>query len=165
MESDTEWIVRPVAPDDAAGWRELYRQYRRFYEMPDDEDALDTVWAWLGDADHEVEGFVAVDERGMLGGLAHVRLFARPLEGDTGLYLDDLFVDPDLRGGGLGRGLLDFVGALAAERELGVVSWMTAPDNTTARALYDSVASATPWITYDMVPGSSAGAGHRPREA
>ena len=156
MESDTEWVVRPVAPDDAAGWRELYRQYRRFYEMPDDEDALDTVWAWLGDAEHEVEGFVAVDSRGRLGGLAHVRPFARPLSAASGLYLDDLFVEPDLRGRGIGRVLLGFLASHAAEHGLGLVRWITAQDNATARGLYDSVATATPLVTYDMVPNRPA---------
>ena len=150
MDSDTEWTVRPVSTADEASWRELYRGYRRFYEMPDDERALDTVWAWLGDAFHEVDGFVSVDGRGRLGGLAHVRPFARPLNADTGLYLDDLYVDPDLRGRGLGRAILGFLGAHAAEHRFGVVSWMTAQDNTTARALYDSVATAGPWVTYDM---------------
>ena len=155
MGSDAQWIVRPVAPGDEASWRRLYRGYRRFYEMPDDEAAVDTVWAWLGDADHEVDGFVAVDATGRIAGLAHVRPFARPLSADTGLYLDDLFVDPDLRGRGLGRALLGFLGALAAERGSGVVSWMTAEDNTAARALYDSVATAGPWVTYDMPPRAS----------
>lgn len=152
MDSDTQWTVRPVAAGDEAAWRELYRGYRRFYEMPDDETALDTVWAWLGDGDHEVDGFVAVDEGGSVGGLAHVRPFARPLSADTGLYLDDLYVDPDLRGRGLGRVLLGFLGVLAAERGFGGVSWMTAEDNAIARALYDSVATAGPWVTYDMTP-------------
>lgn len=150
MDEEAEWTVRAVAPGDEAAWRGLYRGYRRFYEMPDDEAAIDTVWSWLGDADHEVDGFVAVDAAGRIGGLAHVRPFARPLNADTGLYLDDLFVDPDLRGRGVGRTLLGFVGALAARRGFGVVSWMTAEDNTTARALYDSVATTGPWVTYDM---------------
>lgn len=156
MDSDMQWTVRPVGSGDEAEWRELYRGYRHFYEMPDDETALDTVWAWLGDADHEVDGYVAVDSGGGVGGLAHVRPFARPLSADTGLYLDDLFVDPDLRGRGSGRALLGFLRALAAERGFAAVSWMTAADNATARALYDSVATAGPWVTYDMTTQPSA---------
>lgn len=155
MDSEPQWTVRPVAPEDAARWRELYRGYRLFYEMPDDEAALDTVWAWLGDDGHELDGFVVVDPSGRLGGLAHVRPFTRPLNADTGLYLDDLFVDPELRGHGLGRLLLAFLGELAGARGFGVVSWMTAEDNATARALYDSVATTGPWLTYDMPVRSS----------
>ncbi len=150
MVTDTQWTVRAVTPADEASWRELYRGYRLFYEMPDDEAALDTVWAWLEDDGHELDGFVVVDAGGRVGGLAHVRPFARPLNADTGLYLDDLFVDPDLRGHGLGRTMLAFLGDLADARGCGVVSWMTAEDNATARALYDSVATTGPWLTYDM---------------
>ncbi len=150
MVSQTQWTVRSVGPADESVWRELYRGYRRFYEMPDDEVALDVVWAWLHDDGHEVDGFVAVDAHERIGGLAHVRPFARPLNADTGLYLDDLFVAPDLRGQGIARLLLSFLGALAAEKGHEVVSWMTAEDNATARALYDSVATTGPWLTYDM---------------
>jgi len=32
------------------------------------------------------------------------------------------------------------------------VRWITAGDNATARRLYDAVATATPWVTYDMGP-------------
>ena len=31
-----------------------------------------------------------------------------------------------------------------------VVRWITAADNHRARAAYDRVATATPWVTYDM---------------
>jgi len=148
--SDTQWTVRAVALADESAWRDLYRGYRRFYEMPDDEGALDVVWGWLHDDGHEVSGYVMVDQRGTVGGLAHVRPYARPLSASTGLYLDDLFVDPGLRGGGLGRSLLQFLSVYAAEQGFDVVSWMTAEDNATARGLYDSVATTGPWLTYDM---------------
>jgi hypothetical protein len=42
--------------------------------------------------------------------------------------------------------------AHAAAEGLSVVRWITAEDNRTARRLYDSVAAATPWVTYDLVP-------------
>lgn len=33
-----------------------------------------------------------------------------------------------------------------------VVRWVTAEDNDVARRLYDRVATATAWVTYDRVP-------------
>jgi hypothetical protein len=47
--------------------------------------------------------------------------------------------------------------SLAKERGWGVVTWITADDNTVARRLYDRVATAQRWVTYDMEPtiGSS----------
>jgi GNAT superfamily N-acetyltransferase len=156
MAIETEWTVRPVAPDDESAWRRLYRGYRSFYEMPSDEAAVDVVWGWLNDREHESNGFVAVDGSGRLAGLANVRPFARPLEAGTGLYLDDLFTDPDVRGRGAGRAILRFLKSYAAEHGIGVVCWITAEDNSVARSLYDAEALATRWVTYEMEPRDSA---------
>lgn len=52
----------------------------------------DTVWSWLMDPAHQVEGLVAVDAAGRPVGIAHFRAFARPLSASTGGFLDDLFV-------------------------------------------------------------------------
>lgn len=152
MSSEAQWTVRGVEAADEGAWRELYRGYRSFYERPEDEDAVDRVWGWLNDADHECVGYVVVDGTGRVGALANVRRFARPSTGSTGLFLDDLFTDPDLRGRGLGRTMLRFLRNHAAEHRLSVVRWTTAEGNATARALYDSEATATAWVTYDMTP-------------
>jgi len=45
------------------------------------------------------------------------------------------------------------VADLAAQRGASVVRWITAADNAHARALYDELATRTPWVTYDMAPG------------
>jgi GNAT superfamily N-acetyltransferase len=95
-------------------------------------------------------------------GLAHVRAFARPLEGDTAGFLDDLFVDPARRGNGVGAALLEHLRSLAGERGWGVVTWITGADNHTARQLYDRVAEVQPWVTYDMTPKPVASARAQP---
>lgn len=148
------WTVRLVTPADEHAWRALYRAYRAFYEAPDDESALDTVWAWALDPGHEVEAWVAVDASGALGGLAHVRRFARPLAASTGLYLDDLVADPVRRREGVGTAILEHLRAYAAAEGLSVVRWITASDNARARGLYDRHATATPWVTYDLDPAA-----------
>src|SRR6185503_7823110 len=40
-----------------------------------------------------------------------------------GIYLEDLFVKPHLRGGGVGKALLKKIAQLAMERECGRVEW------------------------------------------
>lgn len=150
--SSPQWIIRSVSRDDEAAWRQLYRGYRAFYLMPENEAAIDTVWGWLHDQTHESRGYVAVSDDGVIGAIAHVRYFARPLSATTGLFLDDLFTDPRLRGQGLGGRMLEFLSVHAAETGCSVVRWVTAEDNATARALYDATANATRWVTYDMAP-------------
>jgi GNAT superfamily N-acetyltransferase len=146
------WNIRLARAEDETRWRELYRGYRRFYDEPDDEERVTATWRLVLDPACDVLGFVAEDEAGRLAGLANARRFTRPLAASTGLYLDDLFTDPDTRGGGAGRALLDHLAALAHDEGMTVVRWITADSNTTARRLYDSVAKATPWVTYDMAP-------------
>lgn len=152
MRNNPQWTVREVVPSDEPFWAGLFRGYRRHYEMPDDEAVVELAWRWLHDPTHDLQGYVVVDEGHRVGGIAHVRRFPQPVRGTTGLFLDDLFVDPALRGHGLGRTLLAFVRDYAARHDLGVVRWITAEDNRAARALYDSEATATRWVTYDMTP-------------
>ena len=131
-------VVRAVVESDRARWAELYRGYAAFYEVtPPDLDHLWRRITELGD----LECFVA-ELDGAVVGLAHVRAFARPLEGDWGGFLDDLFVDPAGRGSGAGAALLEHLRGLARERGWGVVTWITAGDNQVARRLYDRLAEA-----------------------
>lgn len=141
--------VRPVRDGDFFAWLELYEKYAEFYDTELTDQRALILWSWLTAPEHEEQGFVAVDGDRIVG-LAHVREFARPLEGDRGLYLDDLFVLESERGSGTGRALIQHVRSLAEERGLGVVQWITAQDNTTAQRVYDEVATRTSWVTYEI---------------
>jgi GNAT superfamily N-acetyltransferase len=143
--------VRPVHEDDRDVWADLFAQYRAFYELEPDAAVVDRVWGWLFDPDHEVFGLVAVAD-GRVVGIAHARRFSRTSRGLTGLWLDDLFTSPDGRGHGVGRALITALQEQATAEGLGLVRWITAEDNTPARALYDTLASATSWVTYDAPP-------------
>ena len=147
----TDLTVRPLDPSDRDRWADLYRGYREFYEHPSDEAVVERVWGWVTDATHEVSAFVAVGE-GRVVGIAHYRRFARPSSGTIGMFLDDLFTDPDARGRGVGRALIERVAELAASENCSVVRWLTSETNAQARVLYDQVASITPVITYDITP-------------
>lgn len=153
-----EIVIEAPQDSDREGWARLYRGYADFYHVPMTDEILATVWGWIHAPEHEVGGLVARrGPGGPLVGLAHFRAFARPLRGATGLFLDDLFVNPDLRGDGVGRQLLEAVAAEARNRGLGVVRWITADDNYRARGLYDQMASRTMWVTYDMDPEAASG--------
>ena len=143
-------VVRPVEPGDREVWGRLFAGYRTFYELAEDPAVVDRVWSWLGDASHEEDGLVAlVDDR--VVGFAHHRLYSRPSEGETGLFLDDLFTDPEARGHGVGRALIARLTEVARDRGAVKVRWVTAPDNHMAQRLYDDVADRTDWLTYDLL--------------
>jgi GNAT superfamily N-acetyltransferase len=56
--------------------------------------------------------------------------------GRPGLYLEDLFVEPELRGLGIGRALLERVAAIAVEKGCGRLQWAVLDWNTPAIEFY-----------------------------
>jgi len=56
-----------------------------------------------------------------------------------GLYLEDLFVQPAQRGRGIGRALLEHLGALAVERGCGRFEWTVLDWNENAIRLYEGM--------------------------
>ncbi|RRH76827.1 GNAT family N-acetyltransferase [Falsigemmobacter faecalis] len=144
-------VIRPPGEGDRQAWGRLYQGYADFYQVNQTEEMRDRVWSWIAEGRAGQQARVA-DLDGQLVGFAHFRPFLRPLAASTGGYLDDLFVDPELRGGGVGRALLLELAQIAAAEGWSVIRWITAAENVTARRLYDSLATATPWVTYDMRP-------------
>lgn len=150
-----EWHVRPVRPDEFTGWTLLFQAYCDFYRWPTSEEHQSLVWSWILEGSvMEALVVVALDESGVeVGGpqgLAHVREWVRPLRGVRCGYLDDLFVTPAARGTGAVDALLAELRRLGRQRGWNTVRWTTAPDNDRAIAVYEKVATRTPWVTYDM---------------
>ena len=132
-----------------AEWRVLFDGYNTFYKREPADRVAEAVWGWINDPAHEVEGVLALLD-GTSVGLAHFRRQPRPGLGEDMGYLDDLFVDPQVRGQAVGRRLLAHVAEVGRQRGWGVVRWTTADDNYRARGLYDQVAKKTSWNLYEM---------------
>lgn len=70
--------------------------------------------------------------------------------GKAGLYLEDLYVTPDVRGQGIGKQLLKKLAQIAVERDCGRLEWWCLDWNQTSIDFYLSL-SAEPmsdWTTY-----------------
>ena len=147
--------TRAIAEKDRARWRELYGGYVAFYAIEFTDEQADTLWAWLMEPEHEVEGLVVVDSDDVVVGLAHFRAFASPSTTTTRGRLDDLFVEPASRGQGAVDALLCELRAIARRRGWRLVRWITAESNYRAQAVYDRHAARTRWVTYDMAPAAS----------
>ena len=59
--------------------------------------------------------------------------------GRRGLYLEDLFVEPEQRGRGYGRALLAHLARIAVERECGRFEWAVLDWNVDAQAFYEKL--------------------------
>jgi GNAT superfamily N-acetyltransferase len=143
----------PVAflkPEHRDAWDRLYAGYAAFYRVAQTPQMRESVWGWIRDPAHEVEGLAALGPDGEPIGLAHFRAFARPLSASTGGFLDDLFVDPAHRGSGAAEALIGAVRDEGRRRGWSVIRWITASDNSRARKVYDRLAAQTPWVTYDV---------------
>lgn len=147
-------MVRPARYADRDQWAQLFRDYRRFYGYKPDEDIVERVWSWIHDPTHELRALLAETADHRVVGLAHYRRFTRPSTGTTGIFLDDLYTDPQRRRTGIGRAVLDRLAAIAAQEHHTVIRWITAQDNETAQRLYDTLADRTTWLTYDLDPTS-----------
>lgn len=60
-------------------------------------------------------------------------------EGKPGIYLEDLFVQPSARGGGLGKALLARLAALAIERDCARLEWSVLDWNSPAIGFYQKL--------------------------
>ncbi len=67
-----------------------------------------------------------------------------------GIYLEDLFVIPELRGRGVGRALLRHLARLAVERECGRLEWAVLDWNEPAIRFYGSIGAVAQnqWTVY-----------------
>ena len=63
--------------------------------------------------------------------------------GRPGIYLEDLYVTPSLRGRGVGRAMLAYLAKLAKKRDCGRLEWSVLDWNAPAIKLYKSI-GATP---------------------
>lgn len=150
--------IRPAVAADREGWLPLYRGYATFYKRKLTAAQASTVWSWLMDPAHELEGLVAEAPGGLVG-LIHFRRMPSPLDACDIGFADDLFVSPEARGGKVGQRLLLAVGAIARERGWPYVQWITADDNYRGRTVYDRIATRTPWVTYEMTTAGKAAGG------
>jgi GNAT superfamily N-acetyltransferase len=62
--------------------------------------------------------------------------------GKAGIYLEDLFVQPEYRRRGIGRRLLSHLARLAVDRDCGRMEWSVLGWNETAIRLYRSVGAS-----------------------
>jgi GNAT superfamily N-acetyltransferase len=145
--------IRPIQAGDRSAWDPLWQGYLTYYESVVAPEVTETTWARLIDPTEEPNGFCAVDDEGRLVGIVHY-LFHRSTWATTCYcYLEDLFTDPQARGLGAGRALIEAVYKAAAEAGATRVYWNTQHFNTRARVLYDQVATLSPFIQYRYSPG------------
>lgn len=147
--ADLDITIEPIAAHQKDVWRILYGGYAQFYGVELTDDVAETVWGWLHDAGHPLEGVIAFAGVRPVG-LAHFRAAPNPLRGGDICFLDDLFVVPEDRAKGAGRALMNHIRGMARKRGWRTVRWITAANNHGAKGLYDQMADGQSWDFYEM---------------
>ena len=140
--------IKLAAPADETEWRRLWHDYLAFYEAERPKAVYDASWARILDPDSELFCYLAHFD-GRIIGLSNFLYHASFWEAEERCYLNDLYVDPDIRGTGAGAALIEATFEHSKARGAAQLYWTTAHDNTVARGLYDKVATLTPFIKYN----------------
>jgi GNAT superfamily N-acetyltransferase len=146
-------VIARVGRADLDDLLALMRGYCDFYEVSPSDAALRALSLTL--IEHpETDGLQLIardDEDGRPIGFATLYWTFSTLAACPIGLMNDLYVDPARRAGGVGRALIGACEAECAARGVDVLEWQTAPSNTTAQALYDSFgAERSEWLTYTL---------------
>ena len=141
--------IRAIEEKDKSQWLNLWAGYLEFYKSTISTEQTELTWKRLINNELKMFGFVAENEEGVIG-FTHC-LFRPSTWTETDYcYLEDLFVDPLIRGKGVGRALIDKVVELAREKKSKRVYWTTQEFNKTARVLYDSITPVSEYVQYRL---------------
>lgn len=143
--------IFPVRPEDFEQWKILWDDYAAFYGRTGDtalpEEVTLCTWARFFDRSEPLHAFVA-EMNGQICGLVHCVTHRNTFTTKDICYLEDLFVAESARCMGAGRALIEAVYQQAQADGIDKVYWQTQASNTSARALYDKLATHQGFIVY-----------------
>jgi GNAT superfamily N-acetyltransferase len=134
------------------------RAYCVFYEQTagiaqvSDDELESLAELLLADPEHEgVQLLARRTEDGAAVGFATVYWSRSTLSASKLAVMNDLFVDPSARGGGIAEALIEACREVGRAHGAATLGWQTAKDNARAQAVYDRVGgSRSEWIDYSL---------------
>ena len=129
---------------------DFIRRLAEYEKMSDEVVATEELLTeWIFDK-NKAEVIFALDEGGKEVGFALFFHNFSTFLGRAGIYLEDLFVLPEYRGKGYGKGLLHQLAKIAVERKCGRLDWWCLDWNQPSIDFYKSL-GAVPmdeWTTF-----------------
>lgn len=145
--TDSVIDIRPLSAADRRVWETLWTGYLDFYNAKVSRETYDTTWSRLLHTQEPMHGLCALRD-GKVEGIVHYVYHRSCWTIGDYCYLQDLFVSPAARKGGIGRALIEAVYRDARAAGASRVYWLTQEHNTTARALYDKLADRPGFTVY-----------------
>jgi GNAT superfamily N-acetyltransferase len=143
--------IRPLAAADFEPWYPLWQGYLTFYKTQVSDETSRITFARLTGGTEPMGGFIARDAAGAAIGITHWLLHRSCWTVGDYCYLQDLFVAPTARQGGVGRALIEAVYAKAQVLNCPRVYWHTHETNQVAQGLYNQLAELSGFIQYRKV--------------
>jgi GNAT superfamily N-acetyltransferase len=143
--------VRPIRRQELEELLPLIDGYQRFYGAePDAERNRRFFSRFLHPSDEGL--LLGAWANGSLAGFATLYWFHSSTKAADTVLMNDLFVRGDVRGGGIGRALIQAALDVAGGRAADQLEWYTATDNLAAQRLYDSLPGAirSTWYAYEI---------------
>jgi len=141
--ASTQFTIRSAISSDRAQWNPLWQGYLEYYESSLADEVTDLLWQRIVDPAREIQCRLAAADDGSLVGLVHFFPHAHTWYINPVCYLNDLFVLPGIRGGGIGKMLIEAVVDEARRQNWSEVYWHTQHFNSVARGLYDKLTGGT----------------------
>ncbi|UVM55945.1 GNAT family N-acetyltransferase [Pseudomonas sp. B21-012] len=139
--------IRPVTAADHSAWLPLWQAYQQFYETRIDDEVSAVAWARMLDPAEPTNAALAwVDGKAL--GMVHWIYHRSNWSIENSCYLQDLYVQSEQRGLGIGRQLIEYVYATAKAAGCAKVHWLTHETNATAISLYEQVAERPGFIQF-----------------
>jgi len=146
-----EVTIAKVTQLDLSELLPLMRAYCDFYEVEPRDDRLVSLCRNLIDDPNQGVQLIARAEDNRAVGFATIFWGWQTLDAARTGIMNDLYVAPDIRGGGVGRALIEACRGACRKKGVNKLVWETAPDNHTAQRLYDSTgAESSTWLTYEI---------------
>ena len=134
--------IRPARIEDVPAVLQLIRDLATYERAPDEVTATEEqLVEVLFGARPSAEVLLAFEQATAVGFAVFFHNFSTWL-GRPGLYLEDLFVKPEVRGKGYGRALLVHLAKIARERGCGRMEWAVLDWNDSAIQFYHKLGAA-----------------------
>jgi len=144
--------IRPARPKDVDRIVQLVHELAEYEKLPEECHLTSPLLhAALFAQSPAVFGQVAEVASELVGYSLHFLNYST-WEGVHGIYLEDLYVQPEHRGSGLGTALLFNLAAIAVRRGYARVEWSVLDWNAPSIAFYESLGAVamTGWSVYRL---------------
>ncbi len=147
-------VLRPAASADVPAILDLIRGIAEYERLSHEVEATEDLLRRHGFGPRPIFEAVLAETGARCVGFALYFFTFSTFKARPTLYLEDLFVRPEMRGRGIGRRLLARLARIAVERECGRMEWSVLDWNTPARDFYFKLGAVAmdEWTVFRMTP-------------